>query len=73
MNAINTMVENIDNSEKVASVLKLLGTAHALKHKVDPVYFKVKDVWIKSGQAVAALNKTLISKFTPYFLGGFKR
>lgn len=41
MNAINTLVENIDNSEKVASVLKLVGKAHALKHKVDPVYFKI--------------------------------
>ncbi|KAM4534830.1 cytoglobin-1-like [Fundulus diaphanus] len=41
MNAINTLVGNIDNSEKVASVLKLVGKAHALKHKVDPVYFKI--------------------------------
>ncbi|XP_041851735.1 cytoglobin-1-like [Melanotaenia boesemani] len=41
MDAINTLVESIDNSEKVASVLKLLGTAHALRHKVDPVYFKI--------------------------------
>lgn len=42
MNAINTLVESLDNSEKVASVLKLVGKAHALKHKVEPVYFKVK-------------------------------
>lgn len=41
MNAINTLVESLDNSEKVASVLKLVGKAHALRHKVDPVYFKV--------------------------------
>ncbi|MED6294230.1 Cytoglobin-1 [Characodon lateralis] len=41
MNAINTLVENIDNSEKVTSVLKLVGKAHALKHKVDLVYFKI--------------------------------
>ncbi|KAM7386606.1 hypothetical protein PAMA_009287 [Pampus argenteus] len=41
MNAINTLVESIDNSDKVASVLKVLGKAHALRHKVDPVYFKV--------------------------------
>lgn len=44
MNAINTLVENLDNSDKVASVLKLLGRAHALRHKVEPVYFKVKCV-----------------------------
>lgn len=42
MNAINTLVENLDNSDKVASVLKLVGKAHALRHKVEPVYFKVK-------------------------------
>lgn len=42
MNAINTLVESIDDSDKVASVLKLVGKAHALRHKVEPVYFKVK-------------------------------
>ncbi len=47
MNAINTLVESLDNSEKVASVLKLVGKAHALRHKVEPVYFKVKCGWIK--------------------------
>lgn len=41
MNAINTLVESLDNAEKVASVLNLVGKAHALRHKVDPVYFKV--------------------------------
>lgn len=41
MNAINTLVENLDNSEKVTSVLNLLGRAHALRHKVEPVYFKI--------------------------------
>lgn len=43
MNAINTLVENLDNSDKVASVLKLVGKAHALRHKVEPVYFKVQE------------------------------
>ena len=42
MNALNTVVESLDNSDKVASVLKLVGKAHALRHKVEPVYFKVK-------------------------------
>lgn len=41
MNSINTLVENLHNSEKVASVLKVLGKGHALRHKVDPVYFKI--------------------------------
>ncbi|XP_030263503.1 cytoglobin-1-like isoform X1 [Sparus aurata] len=40
MNGINTLVESLDNSDKVASVLKLVGKAHALRHKVEPVYFK---------------------------------
>ncbi|KAA8584917.1 hypothetical protein FQN60_003611, partial [Etheostoma spectabile] len=40
MNALNTVVESLDNSDKVASVLKVVGKAHALRHKVEPVYFK---------------------------------
>ncbi|KAM8796922.1 cytoglobin [Eudromia elegans] len=40
MGAINTVVENLSDPEKVSSVLALLGKAHALKHKVEPVYFK---------------------------------
>lgn len=47
MNAINTLVESLDNAEKVASVLKLVGKAHALRHKVEPVYFKVKCARVK--------------------------
>lgn len=46
MNALNTLVENLDNSEKVASTLKVLGKGHALRHKVEPVYFKVKCVCV---------------------------
>ncbi|XP_070793627.1 cytoglobin isoform X1 [Pituophis catenifer annectens] len=41
MGAINSVVENIYDSEKVSSVLALVGKAHAIKHKVDPVYFKI--------------------------------
>ncbi|XP_057673127.1 cytoglobin-1-like [Corythoichthys intestinalis] len=41
MNSINTLVENLENPDKVASVLKLLAKAHALRHKVEPVYFKI--------------------------------
>lgn len=43
MNAINTVVENIHDPEKVSSVLDLVGKAHAVKHKVEPMYFKVQD------------------------------
>ncbi|XP_046869851.1 cytoglobin-1-like isoform X2 [Hypomesus transpacificus] len=40
MSAINTLVENIHNGDKMASVLLLVGRSHSLKHKVEPVYFK---------------------------------
>ncbi|XP_031454976.1 cytoglobin [Phasianus colchicus] len=40
MGAINSVVENLNDPEKVSSVLALVGKAHALKHKVEPVYFK---------------------------------
>lgn len=41
MTAINTLVESLDNSDKVASVLTGVGKGHAQRHNVDPVYFKV--------------------------------
>ncbi|XP_063324142.2 cytoglobin-2-like, partial [Pelmatolapia mariae] len=41
MNAINSVVENLHDPEKVSSVLALVGKAHAIKHKVEPVYFKI--------------------------------
>ncbi|XP_029945654.1 cytoglobin-1-like [Salarias fasciatus] len=41
MNAINTVVESLENSEKTTSVLQVVGKAHALRHKVEPVYFKI--------------------------------
>ena len=44
MNAINTVVENLHDPEKVSSVLALVGKAHAVKHKVEPMYFKVRSL-----------------------------
>uniref|UniRef100_G3PGV5 superoxide dismutase n=1 Tax=Gasterosteus aculeatus aculeatus TaxID=481459 RepID=G3PGV5_GASAC len=41
MSALNTLVESLGSADKVASVLRLVGKSHALRHKVDPVYFKV--------------------------------
>ncbi|XP_061702411.1 cytoglobin-1-like isoform X2 [Syngnathoides biaculeatus] len=41
MNSINTLVENLDNPDKMASLLKQIGKAHSLRHKVEPVYFKI--------------------------------
>lgn len=42
MGALNTVVENLHDPDKVSSVLALVGKAHALKHKVEPMYFKVR-------------------------------
>lgn len=47
MNAINTVVENLHDPEKVSSVLGLVGKAHALKYKVEPMYFKVRKIIFK--------------------------
>ncbi|XP_055762914.1 cytoglobin-2-like [Salvelinus fontinalis] len=41
MGAINKVVENLHDPEKVSSVLALVGKAHAVKHKVEPMYFKI--------------------------------
>nr|CAG25613.1 cytoglobin-1 [Tetraodon nigroviridis] len=41
MTALNTLVESLDNADRVASVLKSVGRAHALRHNVDPKYFKI--------------------------------
>ncbi|KAK5914291.1 hypothetical protein CgunFtcFv8_008745 [Champsocephalus gunnari] len=60
MNGLNTLVESLDNSEKVASVLKLLGKAHALRHKVEPVYFK-----ILSGVILEVLGEAFSEVVTP--------
>ncbi|XP_005750155.1 cytoglobin-1-like [Pundamilia nyererei] len=60
MNAINTLVENLDNSDKMASVLKLVAKAHALQHKVEPVYFK-----ILSGVILEVLGEEFPEVITP--------
>ncbi|XP_062388031.1 cytoglobin-1-like [Sardina pilchardus] len=41
ISAINTLVENIHDADKVATVLKRVAKAHALRHKVAPGYFKI--------------------------------
>ncbi|XP_026180815.1 cytoglobin-1-like [Mastacembelus armatus] len=60
MDAINTLVESLDDSEKVASVLKVVGKAHALRHKVEPVYFK-----ILSGVILEVLGEEFPNVVTP--------
>ncbi|CAN9505181.1 unnamed protein product [Ophioblennius macclurei] len=41
MNAINSVVENLENADKTASVLEVVGKSHALRHNVEPSYFKI--------------------------------
>ncbi|XP_028842766.1 cytoglobin-like [Denticeps clupeoides] len=41
MKAMNTLVENLHDDDKVALVLSVMGKSHAIKHKVDPKYFKI--------------------------------
>ncbi|KAK2833672.1 hypothetical protein Q5P01_017561 [Channa striata] len=60
MNALNTLVESLDNAEKVASVLQMVGKAHALRHKVEPVYFK-----ILSGVILEVLGEEFPQVVTP--------
>uniref|UniRef100_A0ACB8EKH1 Uncharacterized protein n=2 Tax=Sphaerodactylus townsendi TaxID=933632 RepID=A0ACB8EKH1_9SAUR len=60
MGAINSVVENIYDSEKVSSVLALVGKAHAIKHKVEPVYFK-----ILIGVILEVLAEEYTNEFTP--------
>ncbi|XP_054462934.1 cytoglobin-1-like [Anoplopoma fimbria] len=60
MSALNTLVESLDNPDKMASVLKLVGKAHAQRHKVDPVYFK-----ILSGVILEVLGEEFPAVVTP--------
>ncbi|XP_023676538.1 cytoglobin-2 [Paramormyrops kingsleyae] len=60
MNALNTVVENVHDPDKVASILNLVGKAHAIKHKVEPMYFK-----ILSGVILEILSEDCPESFTP--------
>ncbi|XP_026217974.1 cytoglobin-1-like [Anabas testudineus] len=60
MNAINTLVENLHDADEVASVLQTVGKAHALRHKVEPVYFK-----ILSGVILEVLGEEFPKVVTP--------
>ncbi|ELK35773.1 Cytoglobin [Myotis davidii] len=60
MGALNSVVENLHDPEKVSSVLALVGKAHALKHKVEPVYFK-----ILSGVILEVIAEEFANDFPP--------
>ncbi|XP_056405829.1 cytoglobin [Hyla sarda] len=60
MGAINSVVENLADPEKVATVLSIVGKSHALKHKVDPVFFK-----ILTGVILEVIAEAFAKDFTP--------
>ncbi|XP_016409542.1 cytoglobin-1-like [Sinocyclocheilus rhinocerous] len=41
MTALNTLVENLRDGDKLNTIFQQMGKSHALRHKVDPVYFKI--------------------------------
>nr|Q8UUR3.2 RecName: Full=Cytoglobin-1 [Danio rerio]AAH94999.1 Cygb1 protein [Danio rerio]AAI65894.1 Cygb1 protein [Danio rerio] len=41
LNALNTLVENLRDADKLNTIFNQMGKSHALRHKVDPVYFKI--------------------------------
>ncbi|XP_071968061.1 cytoglobin [Engystomops pustulosus] len=60
MGAINSVVENLSDPEKVATVLAIVGKSHAVKHKVDPVFFK-----ILTGVILEIIAEAFAKDFTP--------
>uniref|UniRef100_A0A8B9SXK3 superoxide dismutase n=1 Tax=Anas platyrhynchos TaxID=8839 RepID=A0A8B9SXK3_ANAPL len=68
MGAINTVVENLNDPEKVSSVLALVGKAHALKHKVEPVYFKKL-----TGVLLEVISEAYGNDFTPEAHGAWTK
>ncbi|XP_035381481.1 cytoglobin-2-like [Electrophorus electricus] len=41
MNALHTLVENAHDAEKTAAVLRTVAKSHALRHRVEPTYFRI--------------------------------
>ncbi|NXV31742.1 CYGB protein, partial [Rissa tridactyla] len=68
MGAINTVVENLNDSEKVSSVLALVGKAHAVKHKVEPIYFKKL-----TGVMLEVIAEEYADDFTPEAHGAWTK
>ncbi|XP_063315057.1 cytoglobin [Pelobates fuscus] len=60
MGAVNSVVENLEDAEKLTTVLSIVGKSHALKHKVDPVYFK-----ILTGVMLEVIAEYYAKDFTP--------
>ncbi|XP_063816487.1 cytoglobin [Pseudophryne corroboree] len=60
MGAINSVIENLGDPEKVTTVLAIVGKSHAVRHKVDPVFFK-----ILTGVILEVIAEEFAKEFTP--------
>ncbi len=55
MTTLNTLVENLRDGDKLNTIFQQMGKSHALRHKVDPVYFKV-----------SMRNKSMIQRYKTF-------
>lgn len=64
MTALNTLVENLRDGDKVNSIFNQMGKSHALRHKVDPGYFKVSISTLQtvSHKALRSTSPSTINK-----------
>ncbi|XP_053544693.1 cytoglobin [Bombina bombina] len=60
LGAVNSVVENLNDPEKVTTVLSIVGKSHALRHKVEPFYFK-----ILTGVMLEVIAEEYAKEFTP--------
>nr|XP_033818134.1 cytoglobin [Geotrypetes seraphini] len=60
MGAVNNVVESIYDMEKLSNILGLLGKSHAIKHNVEPFYFK-----IITGIILEVIAERFANDFTP--------
>ncbi|XP_065134344.1 cytoglobin-1 [Paramisgurnus dabryanus] len=58
MNALNMLVTNLRDVDKVNNIFTQMGKTHALKHKVDPVYFE---------KIAAVILEVLVEAFPQFF------
>ncbi|XP_051745517.1 cytoglobin-1 [Ctenopharyngodon idella] len=65
MTALNTLVENLRDGDNLNTIFNQMGKSHALRHKVDPVYFK-----ILAGVILEVLVEAFPQSFSPASVQG---
>lgn len=65
MTTLNSLVENLRDADKLNTVFSQMGKSHALRHKVDPVYFK-----ILAGVILEVLVEAFPQSFSPASVQG---